>query len=601
MKTAARPAATARSLPAMNPPTARRSWLDWIEWVGNKLPEPVLLFAILAVVCVFASGIGAMAGWSVQPVVPRLAEAVEPGAKPAINLVAQGDPIRVRSLMTGEGVYWMLSSMVRNFITFPPLGLVVVSMLGIGLAEKVGFFSAVMRFLASITPAKLLTPMIVFLGANASIASDAGYIILPPLAAALYAAVGRHPLAGMAAAFAGVAGGFGAGVFVTAADTVLAGFATTAARILDDSVTVNPAVNWYFKAASAPIVALAGWYVTDRIVEPRLRRGGADWRDIATAEVASVKAGDFTLTPLEKRGLSAAAVTMACVVGIFAALIVVKGWPLSGVGQPTLADGRVIVHHAVQVAPGGTETAVAAHDVLAREPLLVTESQTRGRLVEAPGDRWSQVIVPMMFFVFLLPGLAYGVVAGSIKSQADVVEGFYSAIKGIAPVLAMNFFAAQFLAYFGYTNLDRMVAYTGGQLLVSADLPAPLLLVLFVLLVILADFAMSSMTAKFGLLSPIIIPMFMMVGVSPALAMGGYRIGDSVVNVITPLNTYLPILLVVLRKYNTKAGLGTLIALMTPYSLVFGIVWTLFLLGWYMSGADLGPGGGLHYLPPSGG
>jgi aminobenzoyl-glutamate transport protein len=205
----------------------------------------------------------------------------------------------------------------------------------------------------------------------------------------------------------------------------------------------------------------------------------------------------------------------------------------------------------------------------------------------------------MMFFVFLAPGVTYGILTASIKNQADLVGAMYHAIRGIAPVIVMNFFAAQFLAYFSYTNLDRMLAFTGGRLLVDADLPVPLLLVVFVTLIILADFALSSMTAKFTLLAPIVIPMFMMVGVSPALTTGAYRIGDSVVNIVTPLNSYLAIVLLVLQRYQAKAGLGSLIALMVPYSVVFGVCWTGFLLLWYLVGLPMGPGGGLHYVPPA--
>lgn len=604
------------------PPTTtrpRRSLLDWIEWAGNKLPEPVLLFALLAVMTVVVSGIVQAGGWKVQPVRPRavMVEKLDAGGsperdaegrpvrvpkldpstgRPEVEVVADGQPILARSLMTRDGIYWALSSMIRNFVNFPPLGLVLTGMLGIGLAEKVGLFAALMKWLAGVTPRQLLTPMIILIGANASIASDAGYIILPPLAAGLYAVSGRHPLAGMSAAFAGVAGGFGAGIFITAADTVLSGVAEQSAQLMDSSVQVMPTVNWWFKAASAPLIALVGWYVADRIVEPRLNK--VDWRSVASAEGAAIETGKFSTTPTEKRGLLWALACNATVLAVFGAMVFFRSAPLHGDGLPTLPNGQVAVQHAVEVQDANTPTSAPAHDVLARDPLTVVEKPAKGKLVEGPGPRWSQVIVPIMFFAFLTPGIAYGVATGAIRNQNDLVAGFYEAMKSMAPVIAMNFFAAQFLAYFSYTNLDRMLAFAGGELLVKADLPVPLLLVLFIVFIIVADFAMSSMTAKFTLLAPILIPMFMMVGVSPALMIGGYRIGDSVVNVITPLNTYLPIILLVLQRYQKNAAMGSLMALMMPYSLAFSVMWTGLLLVWYFTGAALGPGGELHYTPP---
>jgi aminobenzoyl-glutamate transport protein len=565
-------------------PTQRRTLLDRLERIGNALPEPALIFAILAAIVVFVAAIGTAAGWRIQPVTPKveltqrldasgapvvdengapvMVPKLDARGKPDVVLVGQtdkdGKPVYLepRSLLTADGIYWMVSSMVRNFTGLQALGLVFVSMLGIGLAEKFGMFSALMRGLALVTPRKFLTPMIVLIGANSSVASDAGYIILPPLAAALYLAVNRPPIAGLAAAFAGVAGGFGGGVFPTAADGFLAGVATQAAHIVDPSYpTVSPTHNLYFKALSSVLIMLAGWFVTDRIVEPRLKRlaPGAGYDQAPSL-------ADLALKPEEKRGLAMAAVVALVVLGAFATAVLVPGAPLHGEGQPMLANNTP--------APG-----------------------------ERSGDRWSQVIVPMILLVFLLPGMAYGFVTGVLRTQKDFIEGIYHGIRTIVPVLAIAFFMGQFVNYFQYTGLDRMLAYAGGSLLVSADLPVPLLIVLFVLLVVAGDFAMSGMLSKFGVLAPIFIPMFMMVGMSPELTTAAYRIGDSVVNIITPLNSYLLIILVALQKYNKDAGLGSLISLMLPYSVVFGVLWTAFLLAWYWSGYPLGTEAPLEYLP----
>lgn len=559
------------------------TWLDRIERIGNSLPEPALLFALLAAVVVVVSAVGMAAGWKVQPVTPKLvlAPQLDPVGQPVIDaagkpqmvpkldergrpevvLVGQidkdGAPVelRPRSLLTSDGLYWMLSSMVRNFTGLPALGLVFVSMLGIGLAEKFGLFGALMRWLALMTPRRFLTPMIVLIGANASVASDAGYIILPPLAAALYLAVGRSPIAGLAAAFAGVAGGFGAGIFPTAADGFLAGVATQAAQIIDPMHrSVDATHNLYFKAASAVVIMFAGWFVTDRIVEPRLQRQ----MPVAGGDTSAIT--DLALKPVEKRGLAWAGAVALIVLAFFTCAVLIPGAPLYGSGQPTLASGAS--------APG-----------------------------ERAGERWSQVIVPMIFLTFLLPGMAYGIVTGVLRKQADFIDAIYHGIRTIVPVLAIAFFMGQFVNYFQYTGLDRMLAYAGGSLLVQADLPVPLLIILFVLLVVLGDFAMSGMLSKFGVLAPIFIPMFMMVGMSPELTTAAYRIGDSVVNIITPLNSYLLIILVALQKYKSNAGLGSLISLMLPYSIVFGLVWTAFLLAWYASGLPLGTDAPLHFVP----
>ncbi len=602
--------------------------LDWIEWLGNKLPEPAIIFVILAAFVVVAAEVGVRVGWSIQPVQPRLEMVAKVDASgtpvlkpdgspkmvpkldeegdPIVKLESSGAPLVPRSLLTSDGIYWALSSMLRNFTGLPALGLIFVAMLGIGLAEKFGFFSALMRFLATITPKQLLTPAIVLIGANASVASDAGYIILPPLAAALYLAVGRHPIAGLAAAFAGVAGGFGGGFFPTGGDGALTGFAQDAARVIDPDYTVNILHNAYFKAGSAIVVMFAGWFVTDVIVEPRLKRSG---RVVLGAEEASV-ISKMSLTRQESGALAAAVLANIAVLGVVAALILIPGAPLHGPGQPTLANDRALVQHPISIeapleAAAGVPAplparaaAVPAHDILSREPLVVAELPSRGGLLESPGQRWSHVIVPVIFLAFLIPGMVYGVLTGTLRSQKDFIDGIYHGIKSIVPVLAIAFFMAQFVNYFAYTRLDRMLAYAGGSLLVAADMPIPVLLTLFVGIVILGDFALSGMLSKFGVLAPIFIPMFMMVGISPELTTAAYRIGDSVVNIVTPLNSYLLIILVVLQKYQKDAGLGSLISLMIPYSVVFFVIWTGFLLAWYALGFGLGPESPLGYVPP---
>jgi len=321
----------------------------------------------------------------------------------------------------------------------------------------------------------------------------------------------------------------------------------------------------------------------------------------------------MALTAMEKKGLTYALATNVVVLGMFGLLILVPGAPLNGIGAPTLANGRVVAQQPVVISPGSAIATTPAEKILFKsEPvmnaagevtdpgLVVAMTGAKPTLLESPGDRWSHVIVPIIFLAFLVPGMAYGVVTGTLRSQKDFIEGLYHGIRSIVPVLAIAFFMAQFVNYFAYSGLDRMLAYAGGSLLVQADIPIPLLLVAFVFLVVLGDFAISGMLSKFGVLAPIFIPMFMMVGKSPELTTAAYRIGDSVVNIITPLNSYLLIILAVLQRYKKDAGLGSLISLMLPYSVVFFLIWTGFLLVWYYSGWPLGPDAPLHYGPKVG-
>jgi aminobenzoyl-glutamate transport protein len=585
---------------------SRINFLDIIEKLGNKLPEPALLFVILAALTIIISAIGSSAGWKVQPVSPKvvmtevvdesgnkkfIAKTNEQG-RPVVELVAKGNPVEPRSLLTSEGVYWMLSSMLRNFTTLPALGLIFVAMLGIGFAEKFGFFSALMRWIALITPKKLITPVIILIGANASVASDAGYIILPPLAAALFYAMGRHPVAGLAAAFAGVAGGFGAGFFPTGGDGAIAGFAQDASHIVDSLYSVNILHNLYFKAASAILIMFAGWFVTDRIIEPRLNR-----QSKAEPLESSIVISKMKLEPREKKALIFASASNLIVVGIFLLLILVPGMPLYGPGQQTLPDDRVLVRQPVTIITEAEKLKVPKDEILSNEPLIIKEAEGKETLVEPPGSRWAHVIVPIIFLAFLVPGMVYGIMTGQLTTQKDFIDGIYSGVKNIIPVLVIAFFMAQFVNYFAYTKLDRMLAYTGGSLLVQASLPAIIMIPLFILLVIFGDFAISGMLSKFGVLAPIFIPMFMLIGISPELTTAAYRIGDSVVNIITPLNSYLLIILAVLQKYKKEAGIGSLASLMIPYSIVFSIAWTLLLVVWYLVGIDLGPAASLDYTP----
>lgn len=535
------------------PPPRPRGLLGWIEWIGNALPDPTVLFIIGAAIVMILSAIAAAGNWSVTPMVAQQMRGPEgqPLDPPRLEFVpqtdAEGKPVVItaRSLLSSDGIFWALDQMVLNFINFPPLGVVLVGMLGIGVAERTGLFSALLRAFMLVVPPVAFTPTMIFLGIMSSLGLDAGYVVLPPLAAALYQSVGRSPLAGIAAVFAGVASGFNANLLVTGLDPLLAGLSTTGARIVDPNYEVAATCNWGFMAASTVVMTLVGWFVTARLVEPRLaarpaEEGGAS---SAAGEVESQR-----LTEKEWTGLWAALGTIAALVGLVVLLVLIDGSPLAGKSP--------------------------------RQPAF---------------DRWVAVIVPIIFLAFLLPGLLYGTILGNIKSSKDAAKAMVEAIAAIAPIIVLAFFAAQFIAYLGYSQLDRMMAFAGGAALAEAQLPAGALIVAFILLIAFFNLFIGSMSAKYAMVAPIFVPMLMIAGISPELTQGAYRIGDSVTNSITPLNAYLVIILMFMQRYARRAGMGTLVSMMLPYALIFLIVWTVMLLIWMGLEIPLGKNGPLWY------
>ncbi|MBL8761826.1 MAG: AbgT family transporter [Phycisphaerae bacterium] len=626
--------------PAANPVAKPAGILGFIEWIGNKLPDPVFLFISATVVVMAISALGASMGWSIQPQRVRLVtQAVthadgtvvqEPkldaGGKPATELIPSGAPVTPRNLLSVDGVYWLLANAVRNFINFAPLGVVLVGMFGIGVAEKVGLFGAGMRWVAGIVPSRALTPTIVFLGVMSNIASDAGYIVLPPLAAALYAAFGRSPLAGIAAAFAGVSAGFSANLMVGSTDALVAGITTLGARTLEPSYTVLATANWWFLAVSTFLLTLVGWAITAWIVEPRLTAQGFD-KDAAGG-------GSDALNPGERRALGWSMGAAVLTLAIVAACIALPGAPLAGpMPAPAPTYGTIpsaLAPAAATFAPGASASpadAATPGSPLAKGPIAGQATLPKGYTVEAaepdgtprgtfrvagdttldgrleapaePSPRWSTAVVPLILIAFLVPGVVYGVMTGSIKKTTDVSKCFTHAMVMMAPVLAMAFFAAQFVECFKYTRLDVMLANAGGKILVGSGLPTWALLAGVVAITMVINLLMSSMSAKWTALAPILVPMLMMAGLSPELTQAAYRVGDSCTNVVTPLNGYVVIILVAMQRWKKDAGIGNLMAMMLPYSIVFAITWTIMLVVWVTGGWELGPGAPLWYTPSS--
>lgn len=501
-----------------------QKFLNTTEKIGNALPHPATLFALFAVSAILASVIGYYLNW----------EAVHPGTK---------EIVRPINLLSHDGIHRILLEMVENFTSFAPLGIVIVAMLGIGIAEQSGLINAIIRILVLSSPKHLLTFVIVFAGVLSNIASDVGYVLLIPLAGVIFLAVDRHPIAGMAAAFAGVSGGFSANLAIGTVDPLLAGLSQEAARILDPIYEVNPTANYYFMVASTFIIALAGTLVTERIVEPRLGKYNSS-NDDKELKLDKISAE-------EKKGLLWAGITFLIILIVTLIGIIPENGFFRGV------DGGVL-----------------------SSPLI-------------------KGVVAMLLITAGGTGLAYGFATGKFKNDSDVVKGMADSMKTLGTYLVLVFFAAQFVAYFKWSNLGIIIAVKGAGLLMSLDIGLIPLMILFVLLSAAINMLMGSASAKWAILAPIFIPMFMIMGYSPELSQVVYRIGDSVTNVISPMMSFFALIIAFVQKYDPKAGIGTIIAAMVPYSITFLIVWILLLIVWLTFGIPLGPDAGIHYVLPN--
>ena len=494
--------------------------LALIERVGNALPHPAALFAFMAALMIVVSALA-----------QRLElEVTHPGT---------GQPVRAVSLASIEGLHRILTEMVPNFTGFAPLGMVLVVMLGIAVAESSGLLSAALKLLVLSAPGRFMTFAVVFAGLMSNTAGDVGHVLLPPLAASAFLAVGRHPIAGIAAAYAGVAGGYSANMLLGTVDPLLAGISQEAARIIDPAYTVSPLSNYYFMAASAPVLAVAGTFVTERLVEPRLGAYRGKQRGAAVEP----------LTPDERRGLWAA----------FAATAFVTGVLLTGT-----------------VPQAG----------------FLRDAQTGG-LLDSP---FVSGIVAIVFFTAATLGLAFGVAARTFRSDRDVVNGMARAMGTLSVYLVLVFFAAQFLAYFRWTNLGVILAVKGAEVLRAAVTGSVPLAVGLVLVTATMDFIMPSASAKWAAVGPVFVPMFMLLGYTPEYTQAVYRVGDSVTNIISPMTSYFPLIVAFMHRYDERAGIGTLVATMLPYSITFLVVWLSLLIGWTLLELPVGPGAGLRLL-----
>jgi aminobenzoyl-glutamate transport protein len=504
--------------------------LDLVERLGNKLPDPAVLFLLLMVVVWAVSA--ALSGVPFAELDPR-----------------NGEPIRIVNLLDGAALTAFASKMVSTFVSFPPLGVVLVAMLGLGVAEHTGFISAALRTVLAITPRVLLTPVLVAVGVLSHVAVDAGYVLVIPLGAVIFFAAGRHPLAGIAAAFAGVSGGFSATFVPSSLDPLLAGITQVAAQITDPTVTINPLNNYFFTTASTALIVLVGWALTDLVIEPRLRGTAIDGDPSALPTMDP-------LTTRETRGVRWAIVSMVLTL----ALLVLS----------TLSDASPWRAPADAVPAGGNALLVSA------APLM-------------------QSIVPIIFVFFLVPGVVYGYLAGTVKSHRDVVAGMSKAMSGMGYYVVMAFFCAQFIYAFGQSNLGALLAIKGANWLKLMGFPMGVTLVGIVFLSGSVNLLVGSASAKWALIGAVMVPMLMELGISPDLTQAAYRVGDSSTNIITPLLPYFPLIVVFCQRYVKASGIGTLLALMLPFSVTLLVLWTSFLLAFWALGLPLGVGASYGY------
>ena len=519
-------------------------FLDGVEWLGNLLPHPVTLFALICGIVLLASGLAGYFEVSVADPRPE-------GA----NWRAPDGVIRAISLLNPEGLRRISMGLVTNFTSFAPLGTVLVALLGVGVAERAGLLGAAIRALVLGAPRFLLTAVVVFAAVVSNTASEMGYVVLIPLAAVVFHSVGRNPLVGLAAAFAGVSGGYSANILIGTVDPLLSGITTEAAAIIDPAYGVGgpkevlPTANYYFMFVSTFMITVIGTLVTTRIVEPKL---GAYDSSRAEAGVEDAVKSMGALSSDEKRGLKLAGLTLLIMLLLLCALALPEnGW---------FRD------------PAENETLI--QDL---RPMLKS-------------------VVALIFVFFIVPSIVYGRVTGSMRTDRDVIDGMAKSMSSMGLYMVLVFFAAQFVAFFKWTNLGTITAVVGADLLQNWGLTGPIVFIPFILMCCFVNLMLGSASAQWAVTAPIFVPMLMTVGYSPQVIQAAYRIGDSTTNIITPMMSYFGLILAFAMRYDKKLGIGTLISMMIPYSMAYLIGWILLFYLWVFAfGLPVGPGTPTYY------
>jgi aminobenzoyl-glutamate transport protein len=520
--------------------------LDLVEFLGNLLPHPVTLFALICFGVLVLSGIAGYFEWQVLDPRPEGA----PGR-------SEDGIIRAVSLINPEGLRRIGMGLVTNFTGFAPLGTVLVALLGVGVAERSGLLGAAIRALVLGAPRNLLTAVVVFAAVISNTASEMGYVVLIPLAAVVFHSVGRNPLAGLAAAFAGVSGGYSANVLIGTVDPLLSGITTEAAKMIDPSFAVGgpneilPTANYYFMFASTFLITIVGTLVTNYIVEPKL---GPHDPDRAEEGIEEAVKDMGKLSPVEKRGLSMAFVTLGLMVaGLLALTLPENGW----FRDPEVNESLV-------------------QDL---RPMLKS-------------------VVALIFVFFIVPAVVYGRVTGSMTTDRDVIDGMAKAMSSMGLYMVLVFFAAQFVAFFNWTNLGTITAVVGADLLKEWELTGPIVFIPFILMCCCVNLMLGSASAQWAVTAPVFVPMLMTVGYSPQVIQAAYRIGDSTTNIITPMMSYFGLILAFAMRYDRTLGIGTLIATMVPYSIAYLIGWMILFYLWVFAfGLPVGPGTPTYYTP----
>lgn len=493
-------------------------FLDMIEKAGNKLPDPVVIFISLCAIILVASSIASFFGLSAKN-------------------PTDGKVVKAVNLLTPDGIAKIISEAVPNFAAFPPLGLVLVVMIGVGIAEKTGYFETLMKYTIEKTPRKIIIPIIIFVGIMGNAAGDAATIVLPPIAALVFIKLGYHPIAGLVMAYAAALGGFSASLVIGMTDALAVSFTEPATKLIDGSVKVNAAMNYYFLCASTVLLLFVAWFVTSKIVIPRFGKYTGHIEEGAEENHVSDR---------ERKAMLFANISVLVAMAVVALLAI----PESG---------------------------------------LLRNAKTGSLIDDSP---LMNGIVPIITVLFLVPGLVYGIVAGTMRSTRKFSEMLAESMSSMGGFIVIVFFAAQMLAFFTWSNLGTIIAIKGAELLKGQN---GIVLILGIL--ILSGFInmlIGSASAKWAILAPILVPMLMLLGIHPAFTQVIYRVGDSITNPITPMMPYLPLLLSYAQKYQKDIGLGTLIAALMPYSVAFGIFWTILLLVWFYLGIPVGPGGPIH-------
>ena len=492
--------------------------LDFIERVGNQLPHPYILFLWLCLILALISLACSMTGISV----------VNP---------TNGETVLAKSLISKDGLVWLLENLLSNFQGFSPLGLVLAMQIAIGFSEKVGLLTTAMRRAILGVPLWALTATVLFLGINGSIASEASIIVVPALAAAAFESVGMHPVAGLLAGYAATNAGFTACVIVAGTDVLLSGVTESAAQMIDPSMTVNATCNWYFMFVSVFTLTAAGVFVNKKFIVPRLGT-----YDPVDGEGVDAVESTSEITPVQAKALRAAGIFSILYILLFAILVIPSG------GILRAEDGSIL----------------------------------NGPFIKG--------LVPILMIYFILVGVVYGVKAGTIKNSSDVPMLMAQALEGMTGYIVLVFVIAQFINMFSYTNLGMIIAVKSADALQVAGFTGIPLMLFFILLCCVVNLFMTSGSGKWYIFAPILVPMMMMLGYSPAFAQIIYRIGDSTTNAITPIYPYIPIAIGMAKKYDKKFGMGSLISMMLPYSIAFLLVWVVQMVVWVVFNLPLGPG-----------